>query len=91
MSTTPTTSTTARSLRFYIDQDDDKAVVRAVPVSQAVVSRSTHRLTVADTTGEPVATAAIETRADRRLPSVRSSRSAKTASARMMRLVRRGN
>ncbi|MGB3328418.1 MAG: hypothetical protein WBA46_05635 [Thermomicrobiales bacterium] len=87
MSTTPST----RSLRFYIDQDNDKAVVRAVPVSQAVISRSTHRLTVADTQGDAVATAAIETRADHRLPSVRTSRSAKTASERMMRLVRRGH
>jgi hypothetical protein len=90
MATTPTSTTSQRSLRFYIDQDNDKAVVRAVPVRSSVVSHATHRLTVAETVGEPVATAAIETRADRRLPSVRHSSSAKTASERMMRLVRRG-
>ncbi|MGC4192943.1 MAG: hypothetical protein QM589_17495 [Thermomicrobiales bacterium] len=88
--TTPTTTTSSRALRFYIDQDDDKAVVRAVPVNQAVVSRATHRVTVAETTGEPVATATIEKRADRHHESIRSTRSARIASERMRRLVRRG-
>ena len=85
------TTTPSRSLRFYIDQDNDKAVVRAVPVSQAVISRSTHRLTVADTPGEPVATATIDTRADRRDESTKASRSSRIASERMRRLVRRGH
>ncbi|MGC4104774.1 MAG: hypothetical protein QM753_00245 [Thermomicrobiales bacterium] len=83
-------TSSSRSLRFYIDQDDDKAVVRAVPVSQAVVSRSTHRLTVADTTGDPVATATIEKRSDRREEPAHTSRSTRIASERMRRLVRRG-
>jgi len=86
-----TTSTSSRSLRFYIDQDNDKAVVRAVPVSQAVVSRATHRVTVADTTGDPVATATIEKRSDRRDESGQAARSARIASERMRRLVRRGH
>lgn len=86
-----TTSTSSRALRFYIDQDNDKAVVRAVPVSQAVVSRSTHRVTVTDTVGEPVATATIEKRSDRRDGDTSASRSARIASERMRRLVRRGH
>ncbi len=80
-------SNTHSSLRFYIDQADDKAVIRAVPVKPAIVSRSTHRITVAESLGEPFTIA--ETKPDLQLPAIQSPPRARSASERVSRLVRR--
>ncbi|MGB3305952.1 MAG: hypothetical protein WBA63_07185 [Thermomicrobiales bacterium] len=77
---------TQTSLRFYIDQADDKAVIRAVPVKPVVV-RNTHRITVAEAPGEAITVA--ETKPDRQLPVIQRPQIARSASERVSRLVRR--
>jgi len=79
-------SNSQNAVRFYIDQDEDKAVIRAVPVSNAVVSRMTHRITTTETTGEPVTVKSVSS------PSrLTPAGAARSASERVGRLVRRRN
>lgn len=82
-------SNTHSSLRFYIDQADDKAIIRAVPVKPTIVSSSTHRVIVGETLGEPFTVA--ETKPEHPLPVIQRPRLTKTASERVSRLVRRNS
>lgn len=82
-------SNTHSSLRFYIDQADDKAIIRAVPVKPAIVSRTTHRVIVGEALGEPFIVA--ETKPEHPLPVIQRPRLTRTASERVSRLVRRNS
>jgi len=82
-------SNTHGFLRFYIDQADDKAVIRAVPVKPTIVSHNTHRIAVAESIGDPFTVA--ETKPGQELPVIERPRIALSASERVNRLVRRNS
>ncbi len=82
-------SNTHGFLRFYIDQADDKAVIRAVPVKPTVVSHNTHRIAVAETVGDPFTVA--EVQPGQEPPPVERPRISLSASERVNRLVRRNS
>ncbi|HEU0165090.1 MAG TPA: hypothetical protein VFQ54_08595, partial [Thermomicrobiales bacterium] len=77
----PLMSNPQNSLRFYIDQADDKAVVRAVPVKPVV---ATPRVATVEMPGE-----AVEVKQDA-TPEIRGIRRGRVATERVSRLVHRG-
>jgi hypothetical protein len=83
----PLMNNTRNSVRFYIDQDNDKAVIRAVPVKPAVASRATHRITMTEAVGEPITV--MESKPAVQGSPLLPSRAARSATARVGRLVRR--
>jgi len=82
-------SNTHGFLRFYIDQADDKAVIRAVPVKPTIDSHNTHRTAVVETVGDAFTVA--ETQPGQDLSPVERPRISLSASERVNRLVRRNS